>query len=331
MGARKRKYSPVLASLNYGVALLLYELLNVLPRWVAEELGTAVGLLVYRIDRRHRLLVQEQLHLAFPSWPIARIRRTARQCYVNFGQSAVEFARLGRSSRSEILNSVSVEGEDHLRAARDQGRGVIFLTAHLGNWELMAVVCTLLGYRLFPVVRPLDNPWLNRLIDRIRSRYGSAMISKKTETAGRDVIHALRRGDCVGILLDQNMASYDGVFVEFFGRPACTSNGLALIARRTGAPVIPAFIVREADGRHRIIIERPVELVKSRDIERDVLVNTGRCTSVIERMVRAYPEQWLWMHRRWKTQPAPQRPADTSGASPDGEQSPILQAGHHLS
>jgi KDO2-lipid IV(A) lauroyltransferase len=331
MGARKRKYSPVLASLNYGVAVLFYELLNVLPRRVAEELGTTAGLLAYGIDRRHRLLVQGQLHAAFPSWPIARIRRSARQCYANFGRSAVEFARLGRSSPREILDSVSVEGEDHLRAARDQGRGVIFLTAHLGNWELMAIVCTLLGYRLFPVVRPLDNPWLNRLIDRIRSRYGSAMISKKTETAGRDVIHALRRGDCVGILLDQNMASYDGVFVEFFGRPACTSNGLAVIARRTDAPVIPAFIVREADGRHRIIIERPVELVKSRDIERDVLVNTGRCTAVIERMVRAYPEQWLWMHRRWKTQPASQRPTDTSGAPPGGDRSPVLQADHPLS
>lgn len=331
MGARKRKYSPVLASLNYGLAVLFYRLLNVLPRWVAEELGMAVGLLVYGIDRRHRLLVQEQLHSAFPSWPIVRIRRSARQCYANFGRSAVEFARLGRSNRREILDSVTVEGEDHLRAAREQGRGVIFLTAHLGNWELMAVVCTLLGYRLFPVVRPLDNPWLNRLIDRIRSRYGSAMISKKTETASRDVIHALRRGDCVGILLDQNMASYDGVFVEFFGRPACTSNGLAVIARRTDAPVIPAFIVREADGRHRIIIERPVELVKSRDIEHDVLVNTSRCTAVIEGIVRAYPEQWLWMHRRWKTQPASQRPTDTSGASPGGEQSPVLQAGHRLS
>jgi KDO2-lipid IV(A) lauroyltransferase len=331
VGKRRRNKQGVAARVSYGSALALYALLNALPHRLALRLGAAGGRLICTFDGRHRKLVREQLRLAFPDWPMERVRRTSWMCYEHFGRSAAEFAWLGHADRDTILRSVTVEGREHLDRALTEGRGVLFLTAHLGNWELMAVVCNLLGYHLFPVARPLDNPWLNRLIDRIRSRYGNAMISKKTETAGRDVINALRQGDCVGILLDQNMASRDGVFVEFFGRPACTSNGLALIARRTGAPVIPAFIVREADGRHRIIIERPVELMKSRDIERDVHVNTGRCTAVIERMVRAYPEQWLWMHRRWKTQPVPQRSTDASSEASGGERSPILQAGHHLS
>jgi KDO2-lipid IV(A) lauroyltransferase len=197
---------------------------------------------------------------------------------------------------------------------------VIFLTAHLGNWELMAAVCGMLGYRLFPVARPLDNPWLNRLIDRIRGRHGGMVVSKKAESAPTDLLNALRRGDLVGILLDQNAR---GIFVDFFSRPASTSTGLALIARRSGAPVVPAFIVREASDRHRILIQPPVDMARSRDLGADVTVNTARCTAVIERMVRAYPEQWLWLHRRWKTQPA--------AVTGNGERNSVLHATQSLS
>jgi KDO2-lipid IV(A) lauroyltransferase len=297
-----------MAMIHYGGVLVLYGLFNLLPFRAAVWCGGAAGVVAYGLDRRHRQLVQQQLRMAFPNWSEPKIRQTARQCYANLGRSAAEFARLGYADRRTILGRVTVEGLDHVDRARQPGRGVLFLTAHLGNWELLAVVYTLLGYRLLPIARPLDNPWLNRLINRIRSRHGSEVISKKAASAPRDVIQALRRGDDVGILLDQNMAPYDGIFVDFFGRPACTSKGLALIARRTGAPVVPAFIVRERDGRHRIFFERPVELVRSQDLEQDLLTNTARCTAVIERAVRAYPDQWLWMHRRWKTQPAAVEP-----------------------
>ena len=303
MGRRRRKKQGLLGRVQYGAVLVLYGLLNLLPRRVALWIGAAGGSLVYWVDRRHRRLVQEQLQMAFPQWPAPTIRRVARECYANLGKSAAEFAQLGHAGRQTILDWVTVEGFEHVDRVRQQGRGVLFLTAHLGNWEMMAIVYTLLGYPLLPVARPLDNPWLNRLVDRIRSRHGGTVVSKKAGSAPREIIQALRRGDCVGILLDQNMAPYDGVFVNFFGRPACTAKGLALVARRTGAPVVPAFIIRRDDDRHRIVFEPPVELVRTRDLEEDVLVNTARCTAVIERMVRAHPEQWLWMHRRWKTQP----------------------------
>jgi Kdo2-lipid IVA lauroyltransferase/acyltransferase len=313
MVKRRRNKRGLWARLSYGAAVVAYALLNGLPERVALGLGSVAGRLIYLLDGRHRRLVRDQLHRAFPDWPDSEVGRVAGQCYEHFGRSAAEFARLGRADRETILGCVTVEGREHLDRALAGGRGVLFLTAHLGNWELMAVVCTLIGYRLFPVTRPLDNPWLNRLIDRIRSRHGSRVISKKDESAPRDLIQALRDGCCVGILLDQNMAPYDGVFVEFFGRPACTAKGLALIARRTGAPVVPAFIVREEDGRHRIMILPSVELSHGLDVKADVIANTARCTAVIEQMVRRYPAQWLWMHRRWKTQPA----ARGVGASED--------------
>jgi KDO2-lipid IV(A) lauroyltransferase len=323
MGKRRRNKHGVAARVMYGVALVLYALLNALPRRLALRLGAAGGRLLCALDGRHRRLVQEQLRMAFPDWPPEKIRRMSRLCYEHFGRSAAEFAWLGCADRDSILHSVTVEGREHLDRALTQGRGVLFLTAHLGNWELMAVVCNLLGYRLFPVARPLDNPWLNRLVDRIRSRHGSTVISKKRESAPRDLIQALREGSCVGILLDQNMAAYDGVFVNFFGRPACTAKGLALIARRTGAPVVPAFIARQTDGRHRIMILPPVKLNQGRDVSADTITNTARCTAVIEHMVRQFPDQWLWMHRRWKTRP----PAGSSA----NKTAPILQTSHHLS
>jgi Kdo2-lipid IVA lauroyltransferase/acyltransferase len=313
MAKRRRNKKGLWARLSYGVTVIIYAILNGLPERAALRLGSAGGRLVYILDGRHRRLVQEQLHRSFLDWPAATVRSVAGQCYEHLGRSAAEFARLGRADRRTILDNVTVEGLDHLDRALAGGRGVLFLTAHLGNWELMAVVCTLLGYRLLPVARPLDNPWINHLVDRIRSRHGSTVISKKDESAPRALIQALHDGCCVGILLDQNMAPYDGVFVNFFGRPACTSKGLALIARRTGAPVLPAFIAREADGRHRIMILPPVELNHSQDVKADLLTNTARCTAVIEHMVRRYPGQWLWMHRRWKSQPA----ALSAGASED--------------
>ena len=323
MGKRRRNKRSLAARLSYGMALILYALLNSLPHRLALRLGAVGGRLICTIDGRHRRLVREQLHTAFPDWPIEKVRRMAWQCYEHFGRSAAEFARLGRADRTTILDGVTVEGREHLDRALARKRGVLFLTAHLGNWELMAIVCTLLGYRLYPVARPLDNPWLNGLVDRIRSRHGSTVISKKDESAPRDLIQALRDGDCVGILLDQNMSTRNGVFVTFFGRPACTAKGLALIARRTGAPVVPAFIVREEDGRHHIKILPPVEFSHGQNVQEDVITNTARCTAVIERMVRRYPDQWLWMHRRWKTQPP-------AGAS-TGERAPVLETSHHLS
>lgn len=200
-----------------------------------------------------------------------------------------------------VLAGIRVEGLEHLqRAMLAHGRALV-LTAHVGNWELLAVAHRLTGYPLAVVVRPLDSPWLNALAARLRRRSGAQLIDKRG--ALKPVLRALAGGRMVGILLDQNAARREAVFVPFFGRAASTSKSLALMALRTGSPVVPIFIRREAAGGHCVTI-LPGLPVPARADEGAMIELTRRCTATIEAAIRATPEQWLWVHDRWRTRPA---------------------------
>jgi KDO2-lipid IV(A) lauroyltransferase len=225
----------------------------------------------------------------------------ARRSYQHLGRSLAELARVMVSPPERVMERVRMEGLDHYLNARKKGCGVLYLTAHLGNWELMALVHSLQGYPINVIARPVDNPLLERLLSRLRSRWGNRVIRKGG--ALREVLKLLKAGETVGFLLDQNVAINQGVFVNFFSRPACTHKTLALLALKTGAVVLPAFTFREEGNGHRIIVEPPVLLEETGDTERDLVVNTQKFTSLIESYVRRYPDQWLWVHRRWKTQP----------------------------
>ena len=196
-----------------------------------------------------------------------------------------------------MLSRVHVEGVEHLRRAAAAGRGILVLTAHYGNWELLAAAHGLTGLPLSFVVRPLDDPILDDLAGRFRRRSGAELIVK--HRAVREVMQALRRGRMVGILLDQNATRGEGVFVPFFGVPASTSKGLALLALRTGAPVVPVFLRREPDGRHCMDVRPPLPAPP----DEDVLTYTAAFNAAIEAAIRRAPEQWLWMHARWRTRP----------------------------
>lgn len=203
------------------------------------------------------------------------------------------------------LSTITLEGLDHLRRAMETHGRALVLTAHLGNWELLTVAHRLTGYPLATVVRPLDSPWLEALADRLRRKSGVELIAKRG--ALRPVLKALADGRMVGILLDQNASRRESVFVPFFGRPASTSKSLALLAARSGAPVVPIFIRREGRG-HRVTIYPTLPAPTANDSEQAVVELTARCTETIEVAVRAAPEQWLWIHNRWRTRP-PGRPA----------------------
>jgi KDO2-lipid IV(A) lauroyltransferase len=202
----------------------------------------------------------------------------------------------------ETLQKIRVEGLDHVRRAMETHGRALVLTAHLGNWELLTVAHRLTGYPLAIVVRPLDSPWLNALAGRLRGKSGVELIAKRG--ALRPVLRALGEGRMVGILLDQNASRRESVFVPFFGRPASTSKSLALLAVRTGAPVLPIFIHRDARGGHRITVHAPLSVPAPNAGEQAVLELTMRCTAAIEAAVREAPEQWLWIHNRWRTRPA---------------------------
>ena len=244
--------------------------------------------------------------LAFPELTPAERRCLARRSWQHLGMTLVELARLLARPLDATLGELTFEGLEHLRRVMDEHGRALILTAHLGNWEYLTAASRLAGYPLSVVIRPLDSPALDALADAMRRKTGAALIDKRG--ALRPVLDALRRGGLVGILLDQNAARREGVFVPFFGRAASTSRSLALLALRTGAPVLPIFIRREGPGRHRVVIEPPLARPTVNDPEQAVVELTTRCTQAIEAAIRSAPEQWLWSHDRWRTRPPASAP-----------------------
>jgi len=205
-------------------------------------------------------------------------------------------------NKGNICRFVAHDGlENYLEGLR-RGRGVIFMTAHFGAWELSSFAHAVYGYPLRFVVRPIDNPRVERLISTYRTRSGNIPIERRS--AARDILKALRQNEAVGILFDQNTTRSEGVFAEFFGIPAATTPSLALFALRTGAAVVPGFLIWDASLRkHRLRLDPPVQLIETGNLEHDVLENTKVFNKILESYIRAYPDQWLWIHRRWKTRP----------------------------
>jgi KDO2-lipid IV(A) lauroyltransferase len=227
----------------------------------------------------------------------AEIRQLARRSFQNVGMNLVEGCCYFLRPTEVMLSRVRVEGREHLQAAAAHGRGVLILTAHFGNWELLGAAHGLTGLPASIVTRPLDYPLLDDLAARFRRRSGAELIVKRH--AVREVLTALRRQRMVGILLDQNATRAEGVFAPFFGSPASTSKGLALLALRTGAPVVPIFLRREPDGRHCMDVGAAVPPPE----DGQIATYTSAFNRVLEAAIRRTPEQWFWMHDRWRTRP----------------------------
>jgi Kdo2-lipid IVA lauroyltransferase/acyltransferase len=238
---------------------------------------------------------------AFPDIAPDDRRRICRRSFQHLGLMVIELAALLARPIEDTLRRIRIDGLEHVHSVMDQHGRALLLTAHLGNWELLPVACRLTGYRLSVVLRPLDAPWLDRLATRMRERSEVDLIDKRA--ALRPVMRALAGGAMVGILLDQNAARREGVFVPFFGHPASTSKSLAVLALRTESPIVPAFIHREDTGMHRVVVGAPLAFPPSGDVEAAVAILTARCTEAIEAAIRAVPDQWLWMHDRWRTRP----------------------------
>jgi len=273
-------------------------LLAHLPAAVGLAVGRRLGDLLWWLLPRRRAMALDNLRRSFGAERSgADLRRLGRRSFQHLGMNLVEICRYVLRPTDVMLSRVRLDGREHLEAAAAHGRGVLILTAHYGNWELLAAAHGLSGLPLSIVTRPLDHPLLAELAIRFRRRSGAELITKRR--AVREVVAALRRQRMVGILLDQNATRAEGVFVPFFGAPASTSKGLALLALRTGAPVVPVFLRREPDGRHCM------EAGPALPPPADGLVTTYTTTfnQVLEAAIRRAPEQWLWMHDRWRTRP----------------------------
>ncbi|MFP3928246.1 MAG: lysophospholipid acyltransferase family protein [Desulfobacteraceae bacterium] len=243
------------------------------------------------------------------------IIRLYRRMFRHFGQMLFEVPHILRMSPENQESYVRFENEHYILDALRRGRGLFVLTAHFGNWELFSAAFSLRYNGGGVVVRPVDSPAVNRILEKLRSRFGAEIIPK--QKGMRRILAAVRRGMAVGILLDQNVDWYEGVFVPFLGRRACTNKGLALLALKTGAPVIPAFTVRRPDQGYVVRFEPPLKLHNTGDKRKDVEANTALFTATIERFVRAYPDHWFWFHRRWKTKsycPLPWAEEDSTGS-----------------
>ena len=292
------------AYLEYLLAMALAKSLLYLPSSVAYLAGERLGTLAYYLDRKHRTIAQENLRRAFDgelsSYAIGQL---VRSTFVNLGLTLVETCRIPKIDRENFQRFVRIEGYEHFTKAKNRGKGVIYITAHLGSWELLPLASSMMGEPLYIVARPLDNRYLDRTINGLRASWGTKVLAKKQ--AMPTLVRALHRGESIGILIDQNITWREGVFVDFFGHPACTALAPALLALRTDASVLPAAIFRRGRDRHTIVVGEEISLIKTGRLETDLVANTAAFTKAIEAFVRREPAQWLWVHRRWKTQPLP--------------------------
>ena len=287
---------------EYAPAWLAVQALCWLPLPLARALAAALGGLLFHLMPRWRKIARRNLELAYPQARRAERERILRGSFANVGRALLALARSPRLGPENIGEWIDYEGFEHFARAKQAGKGVLFLTAHLGNWELSSAAHALYGNPMFVMVRPLDNPLLDRLVQGRRSLHGNRVLAKRD--AAREVIRALRGNEAVGILADQNAAGEDGVFVDFFGEKASATRGVAQVALRTGAAIIPGFALwNQQAGRYVLKFYAPVEPARGPDRERNVLETTQRCQAAIEQAIREHPEQWLWMHRRWKRRP----------------------------
>ncbi len=293
--------------LEFAAAWIALKGLGLLPRPLARAAGAAVARVAYGIRPPLRRAAAFNLQLAFPDWTPAQRHRTVRNLIRHVGWMAGEFSQFPRYTAKNIERIVVLDGFENYAAAHRCGKGVIFLTGHTGAWELAPFAQALFGYPLHFLVRPIDNARVDALVNRYRCFSGNQPIDKGQ--SARAILSVLREGGTVGILIDQNTSLEEGVFVDFFGIPACTTSGLARVAMRTEAAVVPGFIHWDpAMRKYRLRFEPAVVLARTGNEEVDIRENTARFTREIEKYARQHPDQWLWVHRRWKTRPPGEKP-----------------------
>ncbi|GBE36695.1 lipid A biosynthesis lauroyl acyltransferase [bacterium BMS3Bbin07] len=283
--------------LLYAVTLPI----GVMPLRLALRVGSLIGLMGYFIwGSRRRIAVDNISHAIQAGFIDNSVSASGltKEHFRNLGKYAAEIVRIYHGFGSKILDRIEVEGIDNYQRAREKGKGILLITGHCGNWELLALAVSFKVSPVGAVARPINNPYFNSLIERVRKRYGNSVIYKKG--ALRAIISRLRKGGTVGILIDQSVLPAEGVVVEFLGRPAWAIKSPSLIARKTGASVVPVFIRRRDNGSHLVKIHPEVELSDAEDLEMAVLEDTKRFTSFVERYVMENPAEWLWIHRRWK-------------------------------
>ena len=277
--------------------------LGLLPRGVARKMAALLVWMAFPLLSRLRRVGMRNLEMALPTLTIDERTLILKGVFRSLGRQLVEFCRMSLYSAENTKDWIRTEGLENYLSAQAQGKGVLVLTGHMGAWELSSFYHSLMGHSMGLVIRRLDNRLLDDYVNSMRGMHGNWVLHK--DDFGRGLLKAMRNGETVGILMDTNMTPPQGEFVDFFGTPACTATGLAHIARKTGAAVVPGFMLWEAsEQRYVLHFGPPLDLPQTEDPSADILAATQICTHAIESWIRRYPDQWLWIHRRWKTRPA---------------------------
>jgi KDO2-lipid IV(A) lauroyltransferase len=287
---------------EYAAVWMILKGLGVLPRPIARSLAAGVVTIFYALLPGLRKTAEVNLRIAFPEWSDAQRKAVVRGMLRNLGWMAAEFARFPKYSKENIEQIVALDGHENFLEGQRRGKGVLYLTGHIGAWELSSFAHALYGFPLHYMARRIDNPRIDALVNEYRCLPGNRPIFKND--SARVMLKVLKEAGTVGILADQNTMPQEAMFVDFFGKKASTTTGIARVALHTGAAVVPGYAVwDESSRKYRLRFEPPVELIRTGDTERDVLENTQKFTNVIEQIIRKYPEQWVWVHGRWNTRP----------------------------
>jgi Kdo2-lipid IVA lauroyltransferase/acyltransferase len=288
--------------LQYAALWLILLKLRSLPRSLSRVSASLGARLLYRFLPRLRKTARCNLQLAFPGWTESQRSNVERKMVRNLGWMAAEFARLPRYTKENISDYVVLDGHENFLEAQRRGNGVLYLTGHIGAWELSSFAQALYGHPLHYMARPIENSRIDQLVNRYRGLSGNRAIFKNE--SARAMLKILRQGGTIGILADQNTMPEEGVFVDFFGVPACTTTGIARVALHTNAAVVPGYAVwDESLGKYRLRFEPAVGLIRTGDTENDVRTNTQLFTTILEQIIRQHPDQWVWLHARWNNRP----------------------------
>ncbi len=299
----KLKQHRIIQFFEFAAAMAVIWPLSRLPRRVAFHLGEMLGLAMYWLLKRRRDLGVRNLTVAFGETLTEQEKRAIlKTTFRNLGKSLVEMLHFPRMSNAYFAEHVQMIGLEHYAAAKAKGRGVLCMSGHIGNWEMSGQALSAAGNLCSVVVRPLNNPYLNRLLERLRMLRGNRLLARG-QNGLKQILTTLKANDMVVILMDQNTRRSKGIFVDFFGKPACTIPVIALVALRYHVPVIPGFIVRTGFDTHEVRFGAEIEMERTGDTQKDIEINTAKLNRILEDIIRQYPDQWLWGHHRWKTQP----------------------------
>jgi len=287
--------------LIYRGLTLIIVCFRAIPMRIGVLIGEFLGSMAYFVLSRDRKIALENLSVAFSEKDARELRKIARDMFKNFGRGLVEVIHIP-SLKGQITDLVTIQGLEHVDKALKEKKGLLWITGHIGNWELMPATFAKIGYGANVVARPLYDARINMLLDNMRAECNVKTISRGDRSSMREIFRVLKRNELLGLLIDQD-TKVPGVFVEFFGRKTFTPRGAAEIALRTGCPVVAGFIHRTEDGRHKIVVHPPFTLERTGRWEDDILLNTQKFTSLIEDEIRKHPADWVWFHKRWRSRP----------------------------